>query len=174
MPDEQTLGWRFAPHFAVCGNQENQCIVLSFSSGVYCLTSLAQHLAWCWSSFKLTLGSLEGVEFSMWYLICPCAISLGLKSFANVYIDRIVKILPFLKPRTKEFHYSNKHEFHGLWAHLDRGVHAWGHGEDAHCHCLMLLPLADQTEGLVVTLRRLWKMSFQDGNSGSQVGVSAV
>lgn len=34
-----------------------------------------------------------------------------------------------------------------------------------------ILPLAGHTEGCVVTWRRLWKMSFSDGNLLSQVGV---
>lgn len=56
-------------------------------------------------------GKFRGcMEFSILYLIFLCAISLILKSFANVYIDRIVKILPFIKPRTKEFHIPTKHE----------------------------------------------------------------
>lgn len=72
--------------------------------------------------------------------MCPCAISPSLKSFADAHVDRIVKILPFIKPRTKNSIIPAKHELHRLWAHLGRVCML--HGAELLPSTSLMLPLA--------------------------------
>lgn len=91
---------------APCVCRVSTCVLSLLSSGP-CASTLDRRMPGQMPELvKVPLGRMEGLAFPTSCSLCPCTINPSLKLFADVRVDRIVKILPFIKPRTKEFHYS--------------------------------------------------------------------